>query len=488
VSATTTLALVRTEARLLARHRIAAGVAALTAVWIVVIWFLPAHVRPVAVAWALFLDVATVGFFFAPALMLVERANGVTAALRLTRLSPRLALGVRVAGLSGLGLLAALAVTLGTGMGWAPVVLLGATLTAALMSLLALVMVGRDDTLTGYVPRMPLVGVPLFVPALAYGAGLIEHPLLWLSPATGALELLFGRWSPGAAVWIVLACVALWLRAERVVLDVRRRRPRASSPARQRSPSPAARGAHGRLAAVRSFARTDRRTLLSDSTLAMLALGIPILALAIRVATGPGLDWAEGRFGMDLSPHLPLLWALVLVVHAPVMAGAIAGLLFLEDRDAGLLPVIATTPSGLGTLIAYRLTAAAALTAAALAVALPLAGAAHAAGFPGLLVTALVAAAVSAAPAALLASLVRDRVAGVALMKAIGLPLYLPLAWWFVAHPAGWAFAAIPTGWAARAFWAETLGGTLWFAAGGIACSAVWVAAALPRLRRSMVG
>jgi fluoroquinolone transport system permease protein len=488
VSGSATLALFRTEVRLHARHRVAAGVAALTAIWLVAIWFLPAHFRRDAVAWALFLDVATVGFFFAPALMLVERANGVTTALRLTRMSPRLALGVRMAGLAGLGLAAALAFTLGTGMGWAPVVLVGATLMAVLTSLLALVMVGRDETLTGYLPRMPLVGVPLFVPALVYGVGLADHPLLWLSPATGGLELLFGRWSPGAALWILVTCVALWIRAERVVLDVRPRRPRPGSPAGQSPRSPLAPAGHGRLAAIRSFARVDRRTLLSDGTIAMLALGIPLLAVLIRLATGPGLEWAEGRFGVDLSPHLPLAWALVLVAHAPVMAGAIVGMLFLEDRDAGLLPVIATTRSGLGALIGYRLLAAAVLTAVALAVSLPLAGATHATGIPGVLITALVAAAVSTVPATLLASLVGDRVAGVALMKAIGLPLYLPLAWWFVDHPAAWLFAVIPTAWAVQAFWAESLGGALWFAAGGVACSAVWVAAALPMLRRSVVG
>jgi len=29
-------------------------------------------------------------------------------------------------------------------------------------------------------------------------------------------------------------------------------------------------------------------------------------------------------------------------------------------------------------------------------------------------------------------------------MKAISLPLYLPLAWWLIAHPAGWLLAAVP--------------------------------------------
>jgi hypothetical protein len=487
VSATATLALARTELRLHARHGIALGVAALTAVWVGAIWFLPAGVRGDAVAWALFLDVATVGFFFAPALMVVERANGVVAALRLTRLPPRLALAVRMAGLAGLAALAALALTLGTGTGWSPTVLLGAVLMALLTSLLALVMVGSDATLTGYIPRMPLVAVPLFIPALVHGAGLFEHPLLWLSPATGALELLFDRWSAGAVAWLALASLALWLRAERIVLDVRPRRPRKLPASAKPARSPVPLGGYGPLSAVRSFARTDRRSLLSDGTLVMLALGIPLLALFLRVATVAGLDWAEVRLGMDLTPHLPLVWALVLAVHAPVMAGAIAGMLFLEDRDAGLLPVIATTHSGLRALISYRFAAAAALTGFSLAVALPIAGAAHAAGVAGVLATALAAGAASVVPAALLASLVRDRVAGVALMKAVGVPLYLPLAWWFVDHPAGWFFAAVPTGWVAQALWAETLGGALLFAAGAIICSAVWTAAALAWLRRSLV-
>jgi hypothetical protein len=501
VSAAATLALARTELRLHARHRIAAGLAALTAAWIGLIWFLPAGVRGEAVAWALFLDVATVGLYFAPALVLVERANGVAAALRLTRVSARQALAVRMAGLAGLGALAALALTLGTGRGLTPAVLLGAVLMALLMSLLGLVMVGRDATLTAYIPRMPMVAVPLFVPALIHAAGVSDHPLLWLSPATGGFELLAGRGSTLAVAWLALVCAALWVRAERIVLDVRPPGPPSRRAAKLARPPftlarplatlarpPAAPTGGGALAAVRAFARADRRSLLSDGTLIMLALGIPLLAVILRVATGPGLDWAGARFGTDLSPHLPLLWALVLAVHAPVMAGSIAGLLFLEDRDAGLLPLIATTRSGLRTLISYRLAAAAALTAVALVVALPIAGAAHAAGFAGVGVTAVAAAAASLAPAALLASLVRDRVAGIALMKAIGLPLYLPLAWWFVDHPAGWLFAAVPTGWVAQALWAETLGGTVAFAMGAMACSAVWTAVALARLRGSVVG
>jgi hypothetical protein len=475
--------LARTELRLHLRHRIAAGVLALTAVWVVLLRVLPASVRPSAVAWVLFLDVATVGFYLAPALLQVERANGVTAALRLTRVSPHQVLGVRLAGLVAWAVLAAVAVTVGAGLGWAPVVWLGAALTALLLSTLAVVLVGRDETLTGYLPRIPPVGIVLLGPALVHGTGLSDHPLLWLSPATGALELLFGRWSWVAIASLAASVVVLWALAQRVVLDVRPR-PLRTRTARAR-PGRAVAGTRG--GAVRSLASVDRRTLLSDGMLVLLVLGIPLLAVLVRLATGPGLAWFEARTGVDLAPHLPLLWALVLVVHAPLMAGAIAGLLFLEDRDAGLLPVLATTRAGLRTLVGYRLSAAALLTVIALAVALPLAGAEHAAGIPGIAVTAVVAGAVSAVPAALLASLVRDRAAGTALMKAIGLPLYLPLAWWFVDGPAGWLFAVVPTAWAARALWADTLTATTLYAAGGIATSAVWTSLALRRLRRSVV-
>jgi hypothetical protein len=362
---------------------------------------------------------------------------------------------------------------------------LGAGLTALFLSTLAIVLVGREETLAGYLPRIPLVGVVLVGPALLYGTGLSDHPLLWLSPATGALELLFGRWSWVAVTWLAFGVVVLWVLAHRVVLDVRPAPPRSRRAGGARVDG-AAGDAHGG-GAVRSFAIVDRRTLLSDGMLLLLVLGIPLLAVLVRLATGPGLAWFEARTGVDLAPHLPLLWALVLVVHAPLMAGAITGLLFLEDRDAGLLPVLATTRAGLRTLVTYRLCAGALLTVVAIAVSLPLAGAEHAVGLPGIVVTALVAGAVSAVPAVLLASLVRDRAAGTALMKAIGLPLYLPLAWWFVDGPAGWLFAVVPTAWAARALWADSLPATLGYAVGGIVTSAVWGWLALRRLRRSLV-
>lgn len=87
----------------------------------------------------------------------------------------------------------------------------------------------------------------------------------------------------------------------------------------------------------------------------------------------------------------------------------------------------------------------------------------------------------------LLATVARDRVQGMALMKAISLPLYLPLAWWFIDHPAGWLLAAVPTAWAARTFWADTTGTLLGSLAGAIALSVALTTALAWKLRRSTI-
>jgi hypothetical protein len=234
-------------------------------------------------------------------------------------------------------------------------------------------------------------------------------------------------------------------------------------------------------AAIRSFARTDRRALAGDALLILLGLSVPLVALVARVVGTAGVGWVRGRYGMDLAPHLPLIWALLLVVHTPISFGALAGLLLLEDRDEHLLPVIAATRASVLTLLCYRLGATVAATAIALAISLPLAGVVHPAGATGLLGVVVAAAAFSALPALLMAAVASNRVQGVAVMKVIGLPLYLPLASWFMTGSARWIFAPLPSAWTAWALWASTPAAAVATAFGAVALT---VAVAIPLGRR----
>jgi fluoroquinolone transport system permease protein len=80
-----------------------------------------------------------------------------------------------------------------------------------------------------------------------------------------------------------------------------------------------------------------------------------------------------------------------------------------------------------------------------------------------------------------MAGLAGNRVQGVAVMKIIGLPLYLPLAAWFLPDVARWILAPLPSTWIAGALWATTLPGALASVAASVALTAM---AAVPLVRR----
>ena len=55
-----------------------------------------------------------------------------------------------------------------------------------------------------------------------------------------------------------------------------------------------------------------------------------------------------------------------------------------------------------------------------------------------------------------MATLAPNRAAGMALMKVISLPFYLPLAAWFIGLPGAVAFGLLPSTWSLWALWADS--------------------------------
>jgi hypothetical protein len=100
-----------------------------------------------------------------------------------------------------------------------------------------------------------------------------------------------------------------------------------------------------------------------------------------------------------------------------------------------------------------------------------IAGVRHPAGWVGVAATAAAAAALAPVVALAMTALSPNRAAGLALMKIIGLPFYLPLASWFVGGPLVAAFGIVPSTWTLWALWADTVPGTLAAAAVGVAMS-----------------
>ena len=464
-----------TESRLLWRYRVVAAVLAVTAIWCVLLRVATPDLRSSLVPLVLFFDLTGLGFFFVPAMVMVERSEGVLAATMVSRLSPGELALVRVSAVTMLALVASVVVLVAAGVGLdeSPTIVAGVVLTSVLGSLLALALARDLDTFTAFMTRVPLVALLLLAPAIVELLGLSRSAFLQLSPMASGAALLSGRFSMASVAWMLVWIFGLFrfVRAHPLA---------APSEARLRTSALWSR----RLGPLRSFARADRLSLLRDVLALMILAGVPLVALAARGFAELGVPWLAGRYGFDAAPWLPLVWALLLVVHTPVMFGSIAGLLFLEERDAGLLPAIAVTRASLRALLAYRLGAATLATVVMTWLGFAIAGVRHPGGAPALVATAVGAGAVAPVTALLMTTFAANRAQGMAAMKMITLPLYLPAALWFAGGAARHALDAVPSAWPVHALWASSSGEAALDASVGVALSALLVVVLARRFER----
>lgn len=466
------LSLARIELTLYRRSGVLAAAAGMTVAWAGVLIALPQAGAVAITPFVLFTDVTALGFLFIPALLVAERTDGADPALRVSPVRTAERVGVRVIAAAALSVGCGAVVVVAAGSPGPGAALLAVVTSSVLFGLLACVLVGTADSLTTLMIRAPFVAGPMLVPAVAVGIGVSNARGLFLSPASSALQMMSGHMS-----WAGLTWQLLWIAGVAVIASRRLSRPPATVDRVRRSrhteSMPVHPGPYRTARALRAFARTDRRGMLRDGLLVMLAAGVPLVAVLTRVLAATGAPWVRARYGVDLSVWMPAVWAFVLVVHTPVIFGSLTGLLLLEDRDRGLLPALATTRASLTTMLGYRLTATVVITAVMVAVGLPLAGATHPAGVVGAGATVVAAGALSAVPAMLMAALARNRVQGIAAMKLMALPLYLPIATWTLDGAWRWLFAGIPSSWAVWTSWSATPGAAVALACASVALSAL---------------
>jgi fluoroquinolone transport system permease protein len=441
--------LVALEARLLWRHRVVALVAALTAGWTAMLAALPAAVARAAAPWVLLLETAVLTTTVAGALVIMERDQGVRAAFATSPARVRERMLARVGLLAALVLASAVPLALAAGPHSAygfVLALVGVGLTAALAMLLAVAVAVRRQSVITFMVMLPLVLLPLVLAALLHGAG-ITHRLLYAVPTTGAMDLIragFHDRAPGTAGsigWLLAAsAAAAWLVGHRF------RRAAAVTTAPRR-----ARRRAGRRPWARGWLGFDLVTLRRDPLLLVIAASPVLLGLGLRFGYPPARDWLLRAYGFDLDPYRPVLLGLAIVLHVPFVFGMIGALLVLDDAASRALAAVRVSPLTLPRYLARRAGLVAVATVAGLAVAVPMSGLAP---VTGAVLVALLPATLLA-PLVLLATvaLAGDRVQGVAVLKLLGLPLYLPVAAWWWSDGSGWLLAALPSWWVLAGLW-----------------------------------
>lgn len=479
------------EVRVQWRYRIVAVVALLALCWSTVLLVLPPPTARSVAAWVLVLETAVAGTTLVGALMIVERERGMRAAFTASPARPAELVTARAGFLTGVVLAGSVPVALAgrpVGAGGFALALIGVGLTALLTTLVAVaVAAGRRSVLT-FMVALPLALLPLVLAALVRGAG-VGHPLLYVVPTAGAMDLvLAGYGGPAApawaAGWLLVACVmAAGLACHRLRGQAgaaviahpaaASTPPAAVPPAASAAPPAGILGRRLRASACRpvgSLLRTDLATVRRDPLLVLIGVSPLLLALALRSGYPTARDWLVAAHGLDLDPYRPLLLAVAVTLHIPVVFGIIGALLVLDEVDSGAVAALRVSPLTASGHLGYRAALVTGATALGLAVALPLSGLAPPGDLlalaPGTVVAVLTAPLVTAGTLALAA----NKVEGVGVAKLLGVPLYLPVVSWWVGGPAGWLLAPLPTWWLLRSQWAAPVAApAAGYAAGGLA-------------------
>ncbi|GAA3455849.1 hypothetical protein [Dactylosporangium matsuzakiense] len=433
------LALLSLEARLQWRQGIPLVIVGLAGLWsaLTLLW-------PPATPYVIFVDTVTVGTLYAGALTISDRVTGVDAALAV---SPAGRLARTVARLAPLtAATAAGAVVIRRDL----TVLPAAALAGLLLLGVATAVAARRDGFVAFMVALPVPMIALLAVPLAVSIGLLHGPLWYAVPTTGALALL-GAPVPAPTGWLAAPGLLLGYLALAAAVAVGfAARPPADGGRATRLRMP------GRLTRP---ARVDLPVVIALSPL--------LLAGALRLGWAPLCGWLRETRGLDLEPFGAVLAIGAVAVHLPMSFGMTAALLVLDDLEDGALEVVRTSPLGTARYLARRLAAVTLLSAAGLAVAAPLSGL-----VPWSAAAALVLA-VPIAPLVTVATLAvaRTRVQGATADKVLALPVYAPIAAWWLTGPFAWLAAPLPAFWVVRA-WAGPDGVVL---LGGLACAAAWL-------------
>ncbi len=469
------------ELRLELRYGVHVVGAVLAVLWTAVLLAVPAPAARLAAPFVLFTDTATLGAFFMGALVLFERAEGTLGVLRTSPVRVREYLGTKLATLTALAVAAALPIAAAGARGQlrpAPIgsigsVIAGVGLTSLLVLLAAFLVATGRRSLTGFMTTAPWILVPLLGVPLAHAAGLLTHPLAYAVPTTGTFDLIrAGLDTPArpsgwavayALAWIGTGTAAVGRRFARAAGAERSPFPQPAprSHVRRRTTArsrPAPRPAGNVLAVFAGFARVDLRNIAREPLLYVVAAAPLLLAAVVRLGYPPAQRWLLQVYDFDLAPHRPLLLALIIVLHVPMMYGMAGALLVLDDADDRTLLVLRVTPVTLRRYLAYRLVSVTVASAAGLAVAVPLCGLVPPSSLGSLVPVLALAATLAPLMTLATAAAAGNRVTGIGVIKALGLPFYLPLAAWFLPVHVSWPLAVLPSYWAARGLWQATAG------------------------------
>jgi fluoroquinolone transport system permease protein len=181
-----------------------------SAVYILLLRFIPGGYRTYAATIMVFSDPGVMGFFFVGGILLLERGQGILDPLFVTPLQPRAFILSKCLSLAVLAVSTSLVILLATfGFSFRALPLVvGVVLSSFIATLAGLGLAARASTLNGYLVASPLFLLPFSLPLVDY-LGLFPSALFYVLPGKASLVLIDGAFGRGTGLEMVYAAFNL---------------------------------------------------------------------------------------------------------------------------------------------------------------------------------------------------------------------------------------------------------------------------------------
>lgn len=178
--------------------------AALTALYVLILWAVPESLRQTAATLLIFSDPAAMGVFFMGAIVLLEKSQHTPCALAVSPVRPEEYVIAKVVSLSAISLVVAAVLGLAAQVDHLPVVLLGTAFASAIFTLLGIVVATQILSLNQFILWTVPVEIVCFVPAILHLLGVTPA---WLSfyPINACMDMISGHAPSFLGIGLIVA-------------------------------------------------------------------------------------------------------------------------------------------------------------------------------------------------------------------------------------------------------------------------------------------
>ncbi len=204
---------------------------------------------------------------------------------------------------------------------------------------------------------------------------------------------------------------------------------------------------------ILTLLRYDMKQIARDSML-MLLVSVPLIMVIVIRAILPLMDANLATYNLQIQDYMPLIFSYFFLMLCPSLFGLASALLLLDDLDDQILLMIRVTPLQYPAYLWYRIAFFTMIPSFLYILLTSVLMSYPILHWPGFILIAAVASLFGPMFTLLILSLARNKIEGIAMMKATGIFLIAPVAGFFITSWHRNLFYFLPTYAPLKAFWA----------------------------------